>query len=173
LQNLAAVTPCRQALVWGRGDKQLERFRGEPDLREFAIETTQSIDDILPACNLIVTTTPATSPLLQAAGLRTGTHITAVGSDTPHKKELDSAILRRADIVVADSIEQCFQRGEIYQAMQSAEITGLDVVELGNVISRKSPGRTSDTQVTVADLTGVAVQDIKIATAVYEALKDE
>jgi len=43
-------------------------------------------------------------------------------------------------------------------------------VELGNAISEKASGRTSDTQITIADLTGVAVQDIKIAEAVYEEL---
>ena len=60
-------------------------------------------------------------------------------------------------------------RGEIHKAVQSGQIRRDDVVELGNIISGKTSGRTSDNQITVTDLTGVAVQDIKIATAVYEA----
>jgi ornithine cyclodeaminase len=173
LQYLADVTPCRRVLVWGRGDEQLDRFRREIGSADFVIETTRNADDILPACNLIVTTTPATSPLLHASGLRPGTHITAVGSDTPHKQELDSAILRRADLVVVDSKAQCLERGEIYRATQSVSINADDIIELGNVISGKSQGRASDTEITVADLTGVAVQDIKIATAVYEAVTSD
>ena len=170
LQHLTSVTACREVLVWGRGDEQLERLRGDLEVRGFAIEATRNADDILRRCNLIVTTTPAKAPLLRASELRAGTHITAVGSDTPHKEELDPAILREADIVVADSIAQCLERGEIHQATRSGHITEDEIVELGNVILGKTPGRTSDAQVTVADLTGVAVQDIKIAEAVYKAV---
>jgi ornithine cyclodeaminase len=173
LQHLAGVTTCRDVIVWGRGNEQFERYRVDMEKSGFAIETTRNADDILQACNLIVTTTPATSPLLHASSLRAGTHTTAVGSDTFHKQELDTAILRKADIVVADSIAQCLERGEIHRAIQSGDIKEDEIVELGNVISGKYPGRASDTQVTVADLTGVAVQDIKIAAAVYSAINDD
>ena len=101
--------------------------------------------------------------------MQPGTHITAFGSDTPVKQELDAAILKRADLVVVDSISQCLERGETYQAIKAKQITSEKLIELGNVISGKPSGRTSDTQITVADLTGVAVQDIKIAEAVYTA----
>jgi ornithine cyclodeaminase len=104
------------------------------------------------------------------AGLRPGTHITAVGSDTPEKQELDVAVLSGADLVVADSIEQCLVRGEIHRAMKAGSIDCGDVAELGDVIAGRTPGRTSEDQITVADLTGVAVQDIKIAEAVFQAV---
>jgi ornithine cyclodeaminase len=136
----------------------------------FTIETTRETADILNTCNLVVTTTPSTSPLLQLTDIPNGVHITAVGSDTPDKQELDVAILKRADVVAADSISQCLQRGEIYQAVK----TGLHpekLMELGNIIEGLSPGRISDQQITVADMTGVAVQDIKIAEAVYRGRK--
>jgi ornithine cyclodeaminase len=170
LRYLKHMTSCRQVLVWGRGQPQLERYRGDMEPHGFAIETTRNRADILRTCNLIVTATPATAPLLHVADLQAGTHITAVGSDTPEKQELDSAILARADEVVADSISQCLERGEIHKAIQSGHITQDGLVELGDVIAGRAAGRTSDDQITVADLTGVAVQDIKIATAVYEAL---
>jgi ornithine cyclodeaminase len=93
-----------------------------------------------------------------------------MGSDTPEKQELDSRILRKADIVVADSISQGQSRGEIYQALKSGVLKREDIVELGNVIDKKELQRSSDEQITVADLTGVAIQDIQISKAVYEAL---
>lgn len=169
LRYLKHVTACRQVLVWGRGEPQLERYRRDMEPHGFAIETTQNRADILRNCNLVVTATPATAPLLHVADLQAGTHITAVGSDTPKKQELDSAILDRADMVVADSISQCLERGEIHKAIQSGHIIQDDLVELGDVITGRAAGRTSEDQITVADLTGVAVQDIKIATAVYGA----
>jgi len=169
LTYLSQVTACRQVLVWGRGVSQLAQYQRDMEAHDFIIETTLNTADILKTCNLVVTATPATSALLNVGDLQTGTHITAIGSDTPHKQELDSAILNRADVVVADSISQCLVRGEIHKAVQSGQIRRDDVVELGNIISGKTSGRTSDNQITVTDLTGVAVQDIKIATAVYEA----
>jgi len=170
LQHLAHVTACRRALVWGRGKPQLERYRRDMEPHGFSVDTTLNTSDVLHNCNLVVTCTPATSPLLQASDLRPGTHITAVGSDTSEKQELDSAILNRADVVVADSIAQCLQRGEIHKAIAAGDIVAENLIELGDLIAGRAPGRTSEEQVTVADLTGVAVQDIEIAKAVYEAL---
>jgi len=102
--------------------------------------------------------------------VRPGTHITAMGSDTPDKNEIDPAILGRADVVVADSISQCLERGEIFHAIEAGTLARDRLVELGNVIADPSLGRISDSQITVADLTGVAIQDIQISKAVYRAL---
>jgi len=170
LSYLKTITGCRNVLVWGRGRPQLQRFADEMKRQNFEIATTLEATDILKNCRLVVTTTPSSEPLLHARELQPGTHITAVGSDTPHKQELDSAILGRADLVVADSIPQCLERGEISKAVQSDHLSQEELVELGEIISGKVPGRTAEDQITVADLTGVAVQDIQIAKAVYEAL---
>jgi ornithine cyclodeaminase len=170
LLRLRQVTGCREVLVWGRRQVQLDRYRSEMESQGFRIETTLDPADILPACNLIVTATPAAEPILHAIYLKAGCHITAVGSDTPHKQEVEAAILGRADLVVADSIDQCLERGEIYQAVTQGQLNPAEIVELGDVIAGVVPGRTSNEQITVADLTGVAVQDIKIAVATYQAV---
>jgi len=64
-------------------------------------------------------TKAGTKPLLHGRNLQPGTHITAVGSDTPLKQELDAAILGRADVIVVDSISQCLERGETHQAIKA------------------------------------------------------
>jgi ornithine cyclodeaminase len=79
-------------------------------------------------------------------------------------------MLGSADVVVADSIEQCLVRGEIFQAIKTGDLKREQLIELGHLISGRSEGRTSDRQTTIADLTGVAVQDIRIAQAVYNAV---
>ena len=173
LQHLQAVTTCREVLVWGRGEAQLSRYQAEMTAAGFSVATTQNAGDILASCNLIVTTTPANEPILQVDDLRAGVHITAVGSDTPHKQELDSTILGKADLVVADSIPQCLVRGEIYKAIEGGHLQADSSVELGDVIAGNANGRVDDSQITIADLTGVAVQDIQIATAVFDALYHE
>lgn len=169
LKYLKNVTNCREVLVWGRSKEKLNDYKQAMESEVFVIETTLFANDILQNCNLIVTTTPSSEPLLYAKNLQPGTHITAVGSDMPHKQELDSEILKKADLVVADSISQCLERGEISKAISSNKISANDLTELGNIISGKSFGRTSDEQITAADLTGVAVQDIKIASNIFEA----
>lgn len=171
LRHLAYLAPC-PVLVWGRGRRQLEAYAADLAGLGFKIEVTDDAADILRRCNLVVTTTPAREPLLFAADLRPGTHITAVGSDTAHKQELDPEILGRAALVVADSIKQCLVRGEIHQALKAGTIAQFDLVELGQLLDGQHPGRTAEAQITVADLTGVAVQDIKIAEAVYRGLTD-
>jgi len=70
--------------------------------------------------------------------------------------------------VVADSIEQCKLRGEIFKALTAQAISDDDVKELGNIIAGTTTGRTRATDITIFDSTGVAVQDIQIALAVYE-----
>ena len=82
---------------------------------------------------------------------------------------MDSGIFGKADIVVADSIDQSRSRGEIFQAREAGVIDDNIIFELGKVIENKALQRTSAEQITVADLTGVAVQDIQICKLVSNA----
>jgi len=166
VQHLKPVTDCRSALAWGRTDEELEAYRRDMEAVGFDMAVTRDPAELGASCNLIVTTTPATEPLLRVDDIRSGTHITAIGSDAPHKQELDPAILSRASLVVADSRAQCRERGEIARALDAGAISPDQVSELGDVISGKTPRRTDDDQITVFDSTGVAVQDIQIASAV-------
>lgn len=136
----------------------------------YEVQTTLDSADVTDASNLILMTTPSTTPLINADQIKPGTHITAMGSDTAEKQELDARILGAADIVVADSLIQCQERGEIYRALLTGDLTMDQVVELGSAMQAGNPIRTSEEQITVADLTGVAVQDVQIAKAVSAAL---
>ena len=96
-----------------------------------------------------------------------------MGSDTPGKRELGPGVIKSADIVVADSIDQCQERGEIAYALKDGDISNQQIVELGDILSGKRLGRQDEKQITVADLTGVAVQDIQIATAVFKTFMEK
>ena len=168
LEYLKDIIDCRKAIVWGRSEASLLKYVADMKDSEFDIAITQNIDDVVDGCQLIVTCTPAERPLISR--VNPGTHITAMGSDTLSKQELDSSILLEADLVVADSKSQCEIRGEIHQAIKSDRFSMDTVVELGEIINGDKEGRTSEKQITVADLTGVAVQDIQISKAVLEHL---
>lgn len=169
LEYLKPVTDCRRVLLWGRNEARLKTCAKDASAAGFDVETTMDAGDIAETCRLIVTTTAATTPILNGP-LLPGTHVTAVGSDTHEKQEVSVAVLAAADLVVADSIPQCLLRGEIHHALEESAISEGELVELGSIIAGDASGRSSVEQVSVADLTGVAVQDIQIATAVFNAL---
>jgi ornithine cyclodeaminase len=170
LQYLKSIVPCREVMIWGINEEECLRYKEDMEAEGFNVEICLDPGKIAGNCNLIVTATPSKIPLLKADQIRKGTHITAMGSDTPEKNELDPNILEKADVVVGDSLEQCKSRGEIFKAVSAGILKAEKPVELGNVITGKAAGRKSDDQVTIADLTGVAVQDIQITVGVYKAL---
>jgi ornithine cyclodeaminase len=166
LQYLQKHTPCKSVWVWGRNKNNVGKFINEVGA-DFDIHSAESPSELAKHCNLIVTTTPSELALLKADDIQKGTHITAVGSDTEHKQELESKILKKADIVIADSIPQSKSRGEIYKAVKNGDISEDIIIELGTAIQDSKLQRTNNDQITVVDLTGVAVQDIMITKTVY------
>ena len=176
LEMLRNVVDCRRCLVWGRNAAKVQEMIGELKAREYfqdwglRIEAASSVDELTRECNLIVTTTPARSPLIQAKQVQKGTHITAMGSDDHGKQELDADLLGKADLVVADSISQCVDHGECHFGVKQGTLDESHIIELGAIIKEPAAGRASDEQITIADLTGVAIQDIQIAKLVDRAL---
>jgi ornithine cyclodeaminase len=167
---LKRVTNCRELVLWSRDAARAELAVSDISAMGYRAKVASSIDALAAEANLIVTTTPAHRPLLRAEHVRAGTHVTAMGSDTPEKNEVEPALLAKADRVVADSKAQCLVRGEIHQAIKAGALLEEKIVELGAVIADPSKGRRSEHDVTIADLTGVAVQDIMIAKAVMAHL---
>ncbi|WP_068471447.1 hypothetical protein [Candidatus Protochlamydia phocaeensis] len=169
LHALRTVISCRQVKVWGRDASKARLFAQHPLLHFFDIEPVSALEEITKSCHLIVTTTPSTSPLLFDHQLMPGTHITAVGSDAEGKQELDASVLLQADLVAADNLEQCRKYGELAYVPHLNSLRRL--VELGQGLAHPHLLKREPHWSTVADLTGVAVEDIQIASAVFEKLK--
>jgi len=175
LEMLRTVVDCQSALVWGRDATKVQGMIEDLQATEgvqawgLDIRPAETLDDLVSQCNLIVTTTSAKSPLIRADQVQKGTHITAMGSDDIRKQEVEASVLAQADLVVADSISQCVHHGECRAAVDDGLIEEGAILELGQVIKNPALGRTSDRQITVADLTGVAIQDIQIAKMVDRA----
>ncbi|MBO6525225.1 MAG: hypothetical protein JJ971_15455 [Balneolaceae bacterium] len=167
LKLLLDVIDCNQIWVWGRDQKKAKILASEFN-RIKKVKVAKSTQELSRKTNYIVTTTSSNSPLLKAEDILPGTHITAVGSDTAHKQELDTEILKKADLVVVDSLSQSEERGEVFKALSEGIIAKKDVTELGVALQNTELQRTSEDQITVADLTGVAVQDMAIGKAIYE-----
>ena len=161
-------TECRHALIWGRDRAKAEAFTRHPELTNWTIEVADSLDQLTSECNLIITTTSSSHPLLFASQIKPGTHITALGADDQGKQELDPAIFAMADRVVVDSRSQCAAFGDVVYALKEGRIGLEKLLELGEVLADPSLGRMSESQITVCTLTGIAIQDLQIAESVYK-----
>ena len=160
-----------KVIFWGRDESKINKIANDINLNNVEIKIEKNLESAVRSSKLIITTTSAKSPLIDSGWVQPGTHLTAVGSDTHNKCELDYNILAKADLIVADSIEQNVLRGEIHQALKHDAINEADLIEIGEIFENPEKGRKNDQDITVADLTGVAVQDLVIAEAVYNTLE--
>jgi ornithine cyclodeaminase len=158
LEYLKYVTACRRVLLWARSAERAAAFQVEG----FQIEAAATVADLAARSQLIVTATPARHWLIGADDVQLGTHITAVGADGGGKQELDPRLFARA-VCAADSRKQCAAFGDSSYAIQQGLIAIGDLIELGEIIQDRTLRRKDAAQITIADLTGVAVQDILVA----------
>jgi len=170
---LCDVMPINKLSIWGRDKDKAKMAKDDLADLNIEIEVQSNLEESVKASRLIITTTSAKEPILKAGWIQSGTHITSVGSDTPEKCELDFNILSKADIIVADSIEQNLIRGEIHQAIKHKAINENQLIEIGEIFDGTKTGRTTEDQISIADLTGVAIQDLVIAEAVLSAHRDK
>jgi len=167
---LKHVTTCRDIALYGRSAARAEACAEFLEGAGFRVTTLESAEAVAESAEVIVTTTASRAAHFRAAAVRPGAHVTGVGADAPGKQELDVKLFARADVVVADSITQCADHGDLAPALASGDITLDRVRELGAVLADPALGRTSERQISVADLTGVAVQDIVIASHVMQRI---
>lgn len=158
------VLELDQILIWGRNAERLREARRE--IHALApgvlVSAADSAAQVAANSRLLVTCTASRSPLLRAADLQPGTHIHAVGADSPGKQELDPEILRKASLVLADSLAQCARLGE----MQHCAGDPNNVMEIGNFCM--APVETGSDDWTVADFTGLGIEDLLVAAHAYE-----
>ncbi|MEM6320062.1 MAG: ornithine cyclodeaminase family protein [Bacteroidota bacterium] len=171
LEYLASVVTARKVLVYARSVAKGKAYLTHFANSDWDIEVVYRTEYVARNSQLIVTTTPSKTPLLQANWIQPGTLITAMGSDTAEKIELAPEILAKADVVCVDSRSQSESRGEVYQAVKAKQLKRKRVAELGELIVAPPLKENAHLQIRVADLTGVAVQDLMVAQAVYEGGK--
>lgn len=173
LQARAAhlVRPFGRLLVWGR-DADKARACADDLARDLDcdVQVAEHAEGLVRDSRLVITTTPARQPVIQAAWLHPGLHITAMGSDQAGKNEIAPEALMRADLYVADRAAQVETMGELRAAI-AAGIWGRGTPpELGDIIRGRATGRQTQEQITICDLTGTGVQDTGIATHVMQRL---
>lgn len=170
LEALACVRSFKRVMVYDHHAINIAAYIGEMEHRVDAeVFPASTVEEATRGSQIVVTCTPSRQPFVKAAWIDRGTHITAMGADCPDKQELDAEVLQKADCLVADSVSQCVQFGELRHAVAAGLILEKNIAgELGDVIRRRIAGRTRQDQITVCDLTGVGVQDAAIAQLAFK-----
>ncbi|MBY5757370.1 ectoine utilization protein EutC [Rhizobium leguminosarum] len=169
LEALTLVRPIREARIWARNAAKAQAVAAELAAKlGFPVTATLDARGAVTGADLIVTTTPSETPIIEAGWLEPGQHLTAMGSDAEHKNEIDPAAIAGAGLYVADSLKQTRRLGELHHAID-AGLVASDAVfgELGQIVAGRTPGRMRNDQITIADLTGTGIQDTAIATLAF------
>jgi ornithine cyclodeaminase/alanine dehydrogenase-like protein (mu-crystallin family) len=167
LRFLARVRPLRHAFAIDSNPAAAQRFAADMS-QEMAIPVCAvgHVGDAR-AAEIWVTCTPSSAALLSRADVNPGAFIAGVGADNPHKREL-AGDLFDGTTVVADILGQCLAMGDLRHAVAEGKLQPEQVhAELGDLLAGRKPGRRSDAEITVFDSTGMALQDVAAAAAVY------
>lgn len=172
LLALLQVRPIEQVTVWGRR-QAAEQYQRDMATAGVPVCIAATAREAVQRAEVVITATSSTGPLIEDGWLARGAHVTAVGSDMPHKQELDPRILVAAGKYVPDSIDAAADSGELRHALEAGLLEAGSVYgELTAVASGRLAGRTADDELTVADLTGLGIQDAAVA-ALAARLADE
>lgn len=175
MKALKQVRDFQKIVVYGPTPERVQDFKEEIEAAlGVSVEAVTSAEAVVKQSEVVVTTTPSKSPVIQSEWLHPGLHITAMGSDAESKQELDPGVLEKAAPLVCDVKSQCIRLGELHHAVGKGVIDPeAGVTELGQLTSGKVTGRTNDEQITVCDLTGTGVQDTAIALYAYKKLTEK
>jgi alanine dehydrogenase len=174
LRALAGVLSVEAAYCFDEEKERAHRLANElaPELG-FRVTAVRDLRSAVSTSDVVVTCTPSKKPFLFPGFLRPGTFLAAVGADSEDKQEVDAELLASATIVT-DVTEQGATIGDLHHAIASGRATRDSVhAELGEVVAGKKPGRRSPDEIVVFDSTGMALQDVAAAAAVYERARTE
>ena len=138
--------------------------------RQAEISAEMDTEQAVRCSQIIITVTPSYEPLIRAEWVQSGTHISCVDADLSGKQEVDAKLFAKA-LIFGDDIQQCLSVGECEIPFKAGVISGLDA-EIGAVLTGKHPGRTSQTEITIFDSTGIALQDISSAGMILNSAED-
>ncbi len=174
LLAVSRVADLEQVKVFDMDEARKRDFahRQAENHRGVEILPAETAQDAVTGMDILVTVTPARSPIVRNEWVEPGLHINAIGADAPGKEELDPMILKRAKIVV-DDWDQASHSGEVNMPLAKRMIRRENIyAELCEVVSRRKPGRESDEEITVFDATGLAILDAITAKLVYKRAVD-
>jgi alanine dehydrogenase len=175
LQAIAQVRKIERVYAFGRNAERRSRFAQEMTERlKIPVDAVDSAEAAVRTADIVVTSTNATKPVIEGRWLKPGMHINAIGANFPQKRELDSIAVFRAGIIAVDSREQSkLEAGDLIQAFAGDESKWSQVRELSEIAAGRTPGRNSDSEITLFKSNGIAIEDVLTAGRIYEIAVEE
>jgi len=174
IEAIAAVRPLRRVKVFSRHAERLAAFCAKLSERlKIEVVPASSPEETVRGSDIVSTITTAATPLFDASWLSPGTHINAAGSNSIIRREVGEDVLRICRPIVVDSVETALKEaGDLLPLFEKGRLNERQLVELGEVISGRHPGRTTEQEITLFESQGMAIQDIAVAVRL-EALARE
>lgn len=174
IEAIAAVRPLRRVKVFSRNAERLAAFCAKMSERlKIEVLPASSPEETVRGSDIVSTITTASSPLFDASWLSPGTHINAAGSNSIIRREVGEDVLKASRLIVVDSVETALKEaGDLLPALEKGRLHDRQLVELGDVIIGRHPGRSAPEEITLFESQGMAIQDISVAVRL-EALARE
>lgn len=165
LEAVANVREIKEVSVWSRNIKNAEQF-AEKYAHQYSIKVHERVALAVKNADIICTATGSVEPLIHLSDLKPHVHVNAIGSHTPKMKEISSEVLKNA-VVIVDQLDAVMaESGEIISAVQENKIEQEDIIEIGHWLINKQPEYKKET--TVFKSVGLSIQDLSVASVVYQ-----
>jgi len=175
LEAVCAVRDIERVKVYSRAVENRARFCLEMsaqlnDVNLTPVETPQEAAD----ADILITITSSREPVLLGEWLKPGAHINAAGGNSVLRCELDDKVIRRANFIAVDSIEQArIESGEFVNAVEKGMLVWERVREIRHVVNGAMKGRKSDDDITIFKSLGIAIEDVAAAAVIYRKAKEQ
>ncbi len=174
LEAVCGVRRISRVDVFGRDAERCAKFAEEMS-RRLDVDVAPALRPDLVAMekDIVITATSAESPLFDGTSLSEGVHVNVVGSNFLRKTEIDVATIRRADVVVCDSIEACrLEAGDFVAALEAGVISWEKMDDLAAVVTGTATNRATPEDVTLFKSVGLAIEDVALGYEVYQRAKE-
>ena len=175
VRALCTVLPLQQIKVFSRKTEKLEAFcRRMSEQTGVAVVPARSAEETVRGSGVIGTVTTASTPLFDAEWLEVGMHINAAGSNALIRQELSEAAVRRCDLITVDAVPTALaEAGDLLPLLEKGRLHERQLVELGDVITGRRSGRVTESQITLFESQGMAIQDLAVALRVVKLAEEK
>ena len=165
VRALCAALPLELVKVYARKTDKLRDFCARlSELTGVKVVPVAQVEDAVRESDVIGTVTTASQPLFDPDWLSPGAHINAAGSNALIRQELSEAAIRRCDFITVDSVPTALaEAGDLLPLLEKGRLHARQLVELGDILTGRHPGRTTPAQITLFESQGMAIQDLALA----------
>lgn len=172
LQAVCAVRPVQTVRVYSRTPERSQAFcKMMSDLLEVELSPVATVEQAMDGADIVITVTSAREPLVSGAMLKPGMHLNAVGANSLARRELDTHAVARCDRIFVDDVAQArIESAELVLPIELRRLSWERVLPLASLVGGLALGRQSPEEITLFKSLGIALEDVAVASAVYESL---